>query len=174
MFELISERTNTSSYRQHTRLAIGILMTEGASNCEKATVAELNRWASAIRHAFSDSFDEVWSIVILTGWEDYSVRTHLWFTVHLGGSLYSVKGRKYKYSDAESVWADRFNDFFIREFGCQQWVSQCKPVRESLKLKYKEKFERDVGVVVVRGGLAGADFIGKSFSHCGHNVWIIP
>jgi hypothetical protein len=82
-------------------------------------------------------------------------------------------GNRYTNSEAASVWADRFNDFFIREFAFQQWVPQCKPVADSLHLKYKDKFERGVSVVVVRGGLAGADIIGKWFSHCGHNVWII-
>jgi hypothetical protein len=61
----------------------------------------------------------------------------------------------------------------MREFACQQWVPQCEAVADSLNLKYNDKFEREVHVVVVRGGLAGADIIGKSFSHCGHNVWII-
>jgi hypothetical protein len=173
MLELISKRSNLSLFRQHTRQAIGTLVTEGAHNCVVVTVADLNRWASAIRKAFSDAFHEIWSVVVLTGEEDYYTLTHLWFSVNLGGSRYFVWGSKYTNYDAASVWADRFNDFFIREFACQQWVPQCKPVMDSLYLKYKGKFEREVSVFVVRGGLAGADFIGKSFSHCGHNIWII-
>jgi hypothetical protein len=39
-----------------------------------------------------------------------------------------------------------------------------------VKLKYKDKIEQEVSVVVVRGGFVGADFIGKAFSDCGHNV----
>jgi hypothetical protein len=83
-------------------------------------------------------------------------------------------GNRYTNSEAASVWADRFNDFFIREFAFQQGVPQCKPVMDSLRLKYKDKFKWEVSVVVVRGGLVGADIIGKSFSHCGVNVCIMP
>jgi hypothetical protein len=173
MLDLISERTTTSCYRQHTRLAIGTLVGEGAHKCRKATVADLNQWATAIRQAFFVAFNEVWSVVVFTGQEDSSAFTHLWFNVNLGGSRYLVRGSQYTNSDAASVWADRFNDVFIRQFACQQWLPQCKPFADSLHLKYNEKFEREVHIVVVRGGLAGADFIGKSLSHCGHNVWII-
>jgi hypothetical protein len=173
MLELISKRSNLSCFRKHTRVAIGTLVNKGAHKCVTVTVAELNRWASAIRKAFSDAFHEVWSIVAYTGQEDSYTLTQWWFWVNLGGSRYSVVGSKYRNSDAASVWAARFNDFSTREFACQQWVPQCKPVADSLYLKYKGKFEREVGVVVVRGGLAGANFIGKSFSRCGYNVWII-
>jgi hypothetical protein len=171
--DLISERNDVSRWRQHTRLAIGTLVGEGAYKCRKATVADLNQWASAIRQAFFVAFNEVWSVVVLTGQEDRYTFTHLWLDVNLGGSYYSVRGSKYTNSDAASVWADRSNYIFIGEFAWEQWVSQCRKVVDSLRLKYKEKFEREVSVVVVRGGLAGADIVGKSFSHCGHNVWII-
>jgi hypothetical protein len=173
ILELISERNDVSSYRKHTRLAIGTLVAEGAQKCGKTTVADLNRWASAIRNAFFDAFNENWSIVVFTGEEDSSAWTDSWFEVDLGNSRYSVVGNRYMNSEAASVWADRFNDFFIREFACQQWVPQCKPVADSLYRKYKVKFDREVSVVVVWGGLVGADSIGRSFSHSGHKVWII-
>jgi hypothetical protein len=70
-------------------------------------------------------------------------------------------------------WPDKFNAYFIEEFKCQQWVAECKPVRDSLRLKYKEAFGRETCIVVVRGGIVGGDIIGKSFIHCDHSVWVI-
>jgi hypothetical protein len=171
--ELIREREDSSKYRQHTRLALGTLIAEGVTKCEKVTEADLNRWASAIRNAFSNVFDEVWSIVIFTGEADSCWWAHLWFDVHLGGTEYAVVGSKHESSDEASDWAGKFEDFFTKEFACQRWVPECDPIVESLRLKYMDMFGREIHVVVLRGGLAGGDFIGKAFSHSDHNAWII-
>jgi hypothetical protein len=173
MLELISERKDTSDFRQYTRLAIGTLVTECAHKSGTVTADHLCQWASAIRNAFSVVFREVWSVVVVTAGADLSGCVQWWFSVTLGDSRYAVLGSRYVNPDAPSVWSDRFNDLFIREFACQLWGPGCKVIADSLKLKYRNKFERDIYVVVVQGGLAGADFIGKSFSHCGYSVWII-
>jgi hypothetical protein len=158
---------------QYRRLAIGTLVTEGAIRCANVTTATLNKWATAIRRAFFVAFKETWSIILVTKEQGYDCPGFWWRDVTLGGSTYDIKGVKYKSPGDSSVWNARFRDFFITEFQCQQWVSECEPVAESLTRKYQEKFGKFINVVVVRGCLAGADFIGTSFSHCGHSVWIL-
>jgi hypothetical protein len=166
VLELMSESETLSTFRQHTRLAIGTLVAEGASKRANVQVDDLNGWGKAIGNAFSAVFKEVWSVVIITGESESSCSVEWCCEVHLGRLHYSIKGSKYANSDSTSVWRIQFNDLFIREFGCQQQVPECEPVRDLVKEKFRDKIGQSIDVVVVRGGRTGGDVIWKLFFHC--------
>jgi hypothetical protein len=171
--ELIRE-ADSPARPKYTRQAIGTLVAEKAHDCTNVTAADLSRWATAIRSAFSAAFKETWSVVLFTGQANSASWCHWWCDVRLRRSEYRIRGGKYTNAASPSVWTDRFNDYFMREFACQQWVPECEPVRDFLYTKYKDQFKVNIFVVVVRGGRTGGDIIGKSLSHCGHSIWIGP
>jgi hypothetical protein len=70
-------------------------------------------------------------------------------------------------------WSDKFNHYFIKEFGYLQWMTECKSVHPSLELKYKGEFRKAIPIVLTKGGTVGGDIVGKSFSHCGYSLWVI-
>jgi hypothetical protein len=159
--------------QKYQNIIIGILVRQGLHECNAVTASLLNETATALRQAFRDMFGEVWSFVILNQWSDGHGWTNRWLYVKLGNEKYWVSGVKHTHFASELEWPDKFNAYFIKEFACQEWVVECEPVCTSVQLKYKEKFGREVGVVVARRGKVGADIIGKSFSHCGNRVCVI-
>jgi hypothetical protein len=173
MSAVIEEEGSIFTEQKYQNVIIGILVRQGLHECNTATVSFLNETATALRQAFRETFGEVWSFVICNQCVDHIGWIHGWLYVKLGNDKYRVYGAEYTHFASELEWPDKFNAYFIKEFACQQWVVRCRPVANSVHLKYKEEFGRDICVVVARRGTVGADIIGKSFSHCGHSVWVI-
>jgi hypothetical protein len=159
--------------KKYRRVIVGTLIEEGVHNWAFVTESSLNNLAAFLKEEFRAAFDEVWSFVVFTDESDFQERMHGWWHCTLGDHRYTVAGEKYLGGSDTSSWASKYTDYFTSEFACQQWVPECKPVANSLQLKYDEKFGGRQGVVVVRGGVAGSSIIGSFHSHCGHKVWIM-
>jgi hypothetical protein len=173
MAAIVSSPFEKFTEQKYQTSIVGTLVLQGLHQCKTVTVELLNQAAKALRQTFRDTFGEVWSFVIFNRWSNYSGWVGGGLTVTLGTEMYHVHGVKYVNSASELQWPDKFNAYFIKEFACQQWVTKCEPIRDSLRLKYKDEFGGDPCIVVVRGGTIGGDVIGKSFFHCGFSVWVI-
>jgi hypothetical protein len=175
MSGVVTADTAWGSFTQekYKNFIIGTLVIEGVHTAFCVTEELLNKYAKRLRQAFSRVFGEVWSFVIYKDSLECHGLLDGWIQIKLGDRWYFVLGCRYTGVEPDTVWSNRFNTYFNKEFACQQWVIECEPVCTSVSLKYKDQFSMPVNVMVLRGGTVGGDVVGKSFAHSGHSVWVI-